>query len=115
MYQTLIFISHSNLLYKKRQSRQKKNYNDFSKQHLTILKQLCVCNSLYRYNGEVRFQNVFKIKFHYLLLISRKICSCLDTRLNENSLNSTCTIGFQDWGGFIFLLRTHDYYFFTYK
>lgn len=32
----------------------------------------------------------------------------MDTRLNENSLNSTCTIGFKDWVGFIFLLRKHD-------
>lgn len=36
MYQTLIFISHSKLLYKKRQSRQK-DYNDFSKQCMTTV------------------------------------------------------------------------------
>lgn len=82
MYQTLIFISHSKLLYKKRQSRQK-NYNNFSKQHMTTLKQLCVCNSLYGWsggNGPLKVLSL-KLKFQCLLLTSRKIHSCLGYKI----------------------------------
>lgn len=109
MYQTLIFISHSKLLYKKRQSRQK-NYNDFSKQHMTIFKQLCVCNSLYRCSGKIGFQSFcfFKTKFQCLLLTSTKICSCLGYKIEWEVSDVYCTVRSQDWVSFIFLLKKHE-------
>lgn len=65
MYQTLIFISHPKLLYKKRRSKQKKNYNDFSKQHVTNLKQLVYVIALIDVWGNLAPKCLFKIKFQY--------------------------------------------------